>query len=296
MLSRFAGAAILLALPVAAQDLSQFQIEKIGSGYQFTEGPVWSREGFLVFSDIPSNRIFHMEPPRGEKETARTAAWRTNSGGANGNTFDAQGRLYTCEGHARRVTRTDKKGKVEVLAAEWQGKRLNAPNDIVVRRDGQVYFTDPAFGSAVDARALDFYGVFHITPKGELSLVAQWKTRPNGVTLSPDGKILYVADSDLHTVERFDLDRMGNASGERVFLAGISGVPDGLRTDEHGNLYVAANSVFIYNPEAKRIGEIPVGETPSNCAFGDADFGMLYITARSGIYRTNLKVKGSVQY
>ena len=99
--------------------------------------------------------------------------------------LDAQGRLYTCEGHARRVTRRDRKGKLEILADQWQGKRLNAPNDLIVRRDGHVYFTDPAFGSAADSRELDFYGIFHITPKGELSLVAKWPTRPNGITLSP---------------------------------------------------------------------------------------------------------------
>ena len=279
-----------------AQDLSNLQIEKVGSGFHFTEGPVWSRDGYLIFSDIPVNKIFQFAPPANDREQARAGLLRADSGGANGNALDAQGRLYTCEGRARRVTRRDKKGRIEVLADSWQGKRLNAPNDIIVRRDEHAYFTDPAFGSAADARELDFYGIFHLTPKGELSLVAKWQTRPNGVALSPSGKTLYVADSDQHTVHTFDLDHAGNATNDRIFLTGIQGVPDGLRTDEKGNLYIAANSVFIYSPEGKMIGEVPIGETPSNCAFGGEDFTTLFITARTGIYRANLKVKGSVQY
>ncbi len=268
----------------------------MGSGFHFTEGPVWSRDGYLIFSDIPADKILQLAPPASDKEKPRVGLLRADSGGANGNTLDAQGRLYTCEGHARRVTRRDRKGKLDVLADQWQGKRLNAPNDIVVRHDGHVYFTDPAFGSAVNTRELDFFGIFHITPKGELSMVAKWSTRPNGVALSPDGKLLYVADSDRHTVHAFDLDRSGNATGDRVVLRDIKGVPDGLRTDEKGNLYIAANNVSIYSAEGKWIADVPVGETPSNLAFGDDDFTMLYITARTGIYRTNLKVKGSVQY
>jgi gluconolactonase len=299
-----ARACLLALLPIVgaivsvvhAQDFSNVQIEQVGKGFHFTEGPVWSRDGYLIFSDIPVNKILQLAPPATEKEQSHAAVLRADSGGGNGNTLDVRGRLYTCEGHARRVTRRDKKGKIEVLADAWQGKRLNSPNDIVVRHDEQVYFTDPAFGSAVDSRELDFYGIFHITPKGELSVVAKWPTRPNGVALSPDGKTLYVADSDRHTIHTFDLDRVGNAANDRVFLSAISGVPDGLRTDEKGNLYVAANSVFIYSPEGKMIGEVPIGETPSNCAFGGEDFTTLYITARTSIYRTNLKVKGSVQY
>ena len=122
--------------------------------------------------------------------------FRSNSNGASGNTFDAQGRLYTCESHLRRVTRADKKGKVEVIAEKYQGKRLNAPNDIVVRKDGQIYFTDPAFGNQEDSRELDFFGVYHISRRGELDLVAKPKGRPNGIALSPNGNILYVTNSD----------------------------------------------------------------------------------------------------
>ena len=151
---------------------------------------MWSYDGFLLFSDTVVDKLIKFTPGTGD------AVFAERAGGAIGNAYDTEGRLYTCEFRERRVTRTLKNGKVEVLAARFEGKRLNAPNDIVVRRDGNVYFTDPAFGNQQDTRELDFYGVFHITPKGELEAVARWKTRPNGIALSPNGRTLYVSDSD----------------------------------------------------------------------------------------------------
>ncbi len=280
----------LVALPLAAQDFSDVQVEKAAHGFRFTEGPAWSREGYLLFSDIPANKILKYVPGEGYP------VFREPSNGANGNAFDAQGRLYTCESFGRRVTRTDKKGHVEVLADKWEGKRLNAPNDIVVSKSGHVYFTDPAFGSQADTRELDFYGVYHIAPKGELSVIARPAGRPNGITLSPNGHILYVANSDDRNIRAYDVDRNGEVSGERVIVSGIEGVPDGIRTDEKGNLYVAAKGILVYSPEGKLLTAIPVAETPSNCAFGDPDLQTLYITARTSLYRVRLDVKGAVQY
>jgi gluconolactonase len=271
------------------QEGAETKVEKVVAGLTFTEGPAWSKDGFLYFSDIPSNRILQFVPGKG------LAVFRENSNGANGNALDVQGRLYTCEGHARRVTRTDRKGKVEVLAERYQGKRLNSPNDIVVRKDYNVYFTDPAFGSSEDKRDLDFYGVFRITPKGVLEVVAKPKGRPNGIALSPNGRILYVSNSDERNIYAYDLDHNGDASNERVLVSGIEGVPDGLRTDEKGNLYLAAKKVFVYSPDGKPAGEIGLAETPSNCTFGDADLQSLYVTARGSVYRIRLEVKGSVQ-
>ncbi len=281
---------VLCGATGAAQDFSKLSVEKVSAGYRFTEGPAWSREGFLLFSDVPSDRIMKFAPG------TKTAAYRESSGGANGIAFDSQGRLYACEGKSRRVTRTDKRGRVEVLAEAWEGKRLNAPNDIVVRKDGHAYFTDPAFGSQADTRELDFYGVFHITNKGQLRLVARMTGRPNGIALSPNGRILYVVNSDERNVRAYDLDHSGEASGERVVLSRIDGVPDGIKTDEKGNLYVAAREVMVYSPEGKLLTNIPVAEPPANCAFGDADLQSLYITARTSVYRARLDVKGSVQY
>lgn len=277
-----------------AQEFGQLEVQRIAKDLHFAEGPVWSYDGFLIFSDTVVDKLRRIAPGSAD------VVFADRAGGAIGNAFDVEGRLYTCEFRERRVTRTLKTGKVEVLASRFEGKRFNAPNDIVVRRDGNVYFTDPAFGAQQDARELDFYGVYHITPKGELEALARWKTRPNGIALSPNGRTLYVSDSDARNVRAYDLDGKGIASKERIVVDKINGVPGGLRTDEKGNLYVAANRVYVYalsnNSPAKLLGEIPVAETPSNLAFGDPDMETLYITARTSIYRVRLGVKGSLPY
>jgi gluconolactonase len=220
----------------------------------------------------------------------------TRAGGTAGNAYDEKGNLYTCEFRERRVTRTAKNGKMDVIAARFEGKRLNAPNDVVVRRDGNVYFTDPAFGNQQDTRELDFDGVFRVTARGQLEAVAKWKTRPNGLALSPNGRTLYVSDSDGQSIHAFDLDRAGAASNDRVVISKIPGVPAGLRTDEMGNIYVAAKDVLVYSPQGELIRSIKMGETPSNLAFGDPDFSTLFVTARTSVYRIRLGVKGAVPY
>jgi sugar lactone lactonase YvrE len=285
--------ALLFAARVFGQEFGHLEVQRIVANLHFAEGPVWSYDGFLVFSDTVVDKLLKVVPGSADEVFSERA------GGAIGNAYDTEGRLYSCEFRQRRVTRTLKNGKVEVLAARFEGKRLNAPNDIVVRRDGQVYFTDPAFGAQQDTRELDFYGVYHVTPKGEMEAVAKWKTRPNGIALSPNGRTLYVSDSDERSVRAYDLDGKGVASKERIVVDKIDGVPDGLRTDEKGNLYVAANEVYVYelsNGPAKLLGEIPLAETPSNLAFGDADMETLYITARTSVYRVRLGVKGALPY
>lgn len=288
ILARLLPAACLFAAwaPVAAQDFNELKVEKAADKLLFAEGPAWSREGWLIFCDVPSNRIMKFVPGEGAQ------VFREDSNGADGNAIDSQGRLYTCEARARRVTRTDKKGKIDVIADKFEGKRLNAPNDITVRHDNHAYFTNPAFGNQMDARELNFFGIYHITPKGDLELVAKPKGRPNGITLSPAGKILYVTNSDEKKVYAYDLDKNGAASNERVLVSGIEGVPDGIRTDEKGNLYVAAKAVMIYTPEGKLIRQVPLTEKPSNLAFGDGDLQSLYVTARTSLYRLRLPVKG----
>lgn len=282
--------ALLVCWAVCGQDFSHISIEKVDAGFRFTEGPVWSREGFLLFSDVPNNHIRKLVP--GERSTV----FREESHGANGNTYDAQGRLYSCESKTRRVVRMDKKGNIEVLAEKWEGKRLNAPNDIVVRKDGHIYFTDPAFGDQADTRELSFYGVYHITPKGVMSLIAKPAGRPNGIAFSPNGRILYVDNSDDRNVRAYDVDRNGDVSNERVVISNIDGVPDGMKVDVKGNLYITAKGVAVYSPDGKLIQTIELSETPANCAFGDPDLETLYITARTALYRVRLNVKGAVQY
>jgi len=283
-------AAFLSFCAAFGQDLTNVTVEKVATAMKFTEGPVWSREGFLIFSDIPSNRLMKFVPGEG------VSVYRENTNGTNGNAFDDKGRLYSCESRTGRVIRTDKKGKVEVLAEKWEGKRLNAPNDIVVGKNGHVYFTDPAFGDQADRRQLDFYGVYSISPKGELNLIAKPVGRPNGIALSPNGKLLYVSNSDERTIRAYDLDKNGAVSNERVLISEIEGVPDGLKVDEKGNLYVMAKGLYIFSPEGKPMGSLSLAETPSNCAFGDADFQTLFVTARTSVLRIRLDVKGAVNH
>lgn len=267
-----------------------FTIERVASGFEFTEGPVWSKEGFLLFSDVPNNIIWKLDG-------AGKSPYREASNGANGNTFDAQGRLYSCESRTKRVVRTMKDGTLEVIADKFEGKRLNAPNDITVRKDGHVYFTDPAFGNQSEGRQLDYYGIYHLPPKGPLALIAKTTGRPNGVALSPNGRLLYVADSDDRLLRVFDVDRNGVASNMRTLITNIDGPPDGIRTDDKGNIWVTCNNIAVYSPEGKFLGKIDVPETPRNLTFGDPDFGTLYVTALKSVYRIRLQdVKGNIQY
>jgi len=277
-----------------AQDLEHVEVQLLAKGLHFADGPLWSYEGFLIYSDVPVDRMHKWTPGTGDAEAG------AEPGGAYGRAFDTDGRLYTCEFRERRVTRTDKKGKVEVLAARFEGKRLSAPNDIVVRRDGHVYFTDPAFGSQEDSKELDFYGVYHITPRGELDAIGRWRTRPNGIALAPNGRTLYVSDSDRRSVRAYDLDGKGVASNERVVIENIAGVPDGIRTDVNGSLYVAAKAVFVYSTpaagKAKLLGEVTLAEPATNLTFGDPDLETLYVTTRTSLFRVRLGVKGALPY
>src|SRR5664279_1088323 len=260
--ARTCFAAALFRLLAGAQDFSDITFGKLADGYRFTEGPAWSKDGYLIFSDTPSDRLLRWAPGHA------TEVFRADAHGPSGNAFDADGRLYTCETRLRRVTRADKKGKIEVLAEQWEGKRLNAPSDIVVSKSGHVYFTDPAFGEQSDHRELDFYGVYHLPPKGPMKLVARPAGRPRGVALSPNGRILYVSNADEHNI----------------------------RADEKGNLYVAAKGIAVYSAEGRAIHVMEMKELPSNCAFGEADDKSLFITARGLVYRVRLDVKGAMVY
>jgi gluconolactonase len=276
--------------PQLTSDLPDYKSEKVIANLQFADGLAWSRSGFLAVADVRQSKIFRFDSDPHPK------VLRDNDGGASGLAYDMQGRLYICESGARRVTRLDQKGKLETLADSYQGRKFNAPNDIVVRKDGHVYFTDPAFGSANDRRDLDFYGVWHISPKGDLDAAAKWKTRPNGIALSAEGKVLFVSDSDRHTIAALDLDRNGQAGNQRDVIKNVAGVPGGIRTDVDGRVYVAAKGVAVYSPEGKLQRTLLEGDNASNCAFGEGDLESLFIAARGSVYRVKLGVKGALQY
>lgn len=271
------------------QDFSSIQIEKASSGHRFVQAPLWSKaSAALLFCDVPSDQILAYLPGKG------TAKYREAMAGPSAIAYDKENHLVVAQTKARRIVRLysgDEK-KFDILADKFEGKRLNAPNDLVIRKDGQLYFTDPAFGNQADTRELSFYGVYHLNPKGELTAIARPKGRPNGLTLSPNGRILYVANSDERKVYAYDLDGKGVASNERVFVDKVDGPPDGLNVDEKGNLYIAANQIYIVSPQGKALHTIQMGDKPSNMAFGDEDRMTLYITAKTGVYRARMKVKG----
>lgn len=280
---RIGVAAAIFALSAPAQDFSKITIETIGKNLQFTEGPVWSKDGFMIFSDTVAGKIWKWAPG------SDAVTFREPSNGASGNAFDTQGRLYTCETHTRRVTRTNMKdGRVDVLADQWDGKKLNAPCDLAVSKSDHVYFTDPAFGGQQDHRELDFYGVYHLPPKGPLKLVAKPAGRPHGIALSPNGRVLYVTNADERTVRAYDIDRNGDPSGERVLVARTDGIPGGLKVDEKGQLFVTiAKGIAIYSADGKPLHLIPLHDRPSDCAF-DPQGTWLYITAGNFLYRVRL--------
>jgi gluconolactonase len=275
------GFLLALAASFAAhgQAFPDLKFERLAQGYRFTEGPAWSKDGFLVFSDTPSDRLLKWVPG------SPVEVFRTDAHGPAGNAFDSLGRLYTCETRTRRVTRTDKTGKIEVIAERWEGKRLNAPNGIVAAKNGSVYFTDPAFGEQSDHRELDFYGVYHIPVKGPMTLVVKLTGRPRGIAISPNGRVLYVADADAKNVRAWDLDKNGEPSNERVFLAKITGIPSGIAVDAQGNLWVPASGIGIYSPDGKRLRVVESHEVISACAFGDADMKTLFLTSRAQVMR-----------
>lgn len=284
------GVAMTGSMSVSA-DLSEIvagKVEKVADGFQFTEGPVWHPDGYLLFSDIPANQIIKWTPG------GKVDVFREPSGNSNGLTFDRQGRLVACEHGNRRVSRTEKDGAIVTLADRFEGKRLNSPNDLCVRSDGTIYFTDPDYGTPEGQKDLDFQGVYRISPDGNLLLEARVRFRkPNGLALSPDERVLYVNDTEGRNVRAFDVKPDGSLVNDRILIQGppLSGT-DGMKVDVKGNLYVTAGGVWVIDPAGKHLGTIEVPERPANCAFGDADNKTLYITARTGLYRVRLKIQG----
>lgn len=289
-MKRAVAALCLAALGVQAQNFGDIMSERVATGMQYADGIVWSRDGFLVFADAVSKVIYRLDPGKQPKPTDE------NANGAQGLAYDTLGRLWICEALNRRVVRLDRRGKTETVAENFQGKKFNSPNDVVVRKDGIAFFTDSAFGSQQEKRELDFNGIYRVGLKGEIDVVAKWTTRPNGIALSNDGKTLWVTDSDRRVVVAFDVDGKGGLSNQRDFIRGIKGVPGGLRADVNGRLYVAALGLAVYDRDGKLFHTFMPSEIVTNCAFGDPDFQTLYASARKAVYKIRVEVKGAVQY
>jgi gluconolactonase len=289
------------------------QVEKVAGGFQFVEGPVWNRTaGYLLFSDIPGNAIMTWSPSGGASVfRARIFEGEYPAGmqvGTNGLTLDKQGRIIACEHGNRQVSRIERDGALTVLAARYEGKRLNSPNDVVIKKNGDVYFTDPPFGllrpgqGLQDAaknplRELDFNGVFRITAAGKIDVMTKDLALPNGLAFSPDEKKLYVANSAGKTWSVYDVNKDGTLANGRVFFdagkeAG-AGVPDGMKVDTKGNVWATGpGGILVISPQGKLLGAIAFPEVPANCAWGDADGKTLYVTARTGLYRIKTAVTG----
>ena len=273
-------------------------LEQLAGDFQFTEGPVWHpRHKHLTFSDIPANRMFRWSEAEG------LAVFREPSNMTNGNTYDGEGRLLSCEHATSRVTRTEHDGSVVVLASHYDDKELNSPNDIVVRNDGTVWFTDPSYGrlgntGVVREPQLDFCGVYRLHPDtGQLVLLSKDFQMPNGLAFTPDQQSLYVADTPRMHVRKFRIDADGALSGGDVFAESTgdgAGAPDGLKTDSAGHVFCAGpGGVHVYHPDDGAC--LGVIETPAFCAnftWGGDDFKTFFLTSSTGLYRTRVKVPG----
>ncbi len=265
-------------------------LQQIAKGLKFTEGPVWCPDGYLLFSDIPADIIYKWTLD------GKLSIFRSPSGNSNGLTLDRQRRLIACEHGNRRVSRTELDGTIKSIAEKYNNKRLNSPNDVVVKSDGSIYFTDPPYGVDPAKRELDFQGVYRISPDGDLTLLLDDFVKPNGLVFSPDEKILYIADTERKYVKAYDVKSDGTLTNGRIF-ADLSAEkqhgPDGMKVDEMGNLYVTSGVVWVFDKTGKHLGNIVTPEAPANCAFGGSDNKTLFITARTSVYKVQLKVKGA---
>jgi len=300
------------------------KLEKLGTCCKWTEGPVWIHAGYLLFADIPGNRIMKWTPAGGISVFMHPTgflgqeAYGGPESGSNGMTLDRRGRL-TIAGHAQRdVYRLEslaKGAKITLLAEKYQGKRLSSPNDLVYRSDGSLYFTDPPYGLPTQGdkdplKELPYNGVYRIPkalthPPGappndaRLELLIKDLTRPNGIAFSPDEKYLYIAVSDPdHKVwMRYDVQKDGSVANGKVFYDATSdkadGLPDGMKLDQKGNIYSAApGGVYIISPEGKHLGTIKMPEKTANLNWGGPDARTLYITASTSLYRIRLEIPG----
>jgi len=284
------------------------RIEKLADNFAFTEGPVWHRGlNHLMFSDLRSNAI-HIWDVEGGLRTFMQPVFEgqseTTSVGSNGLNIDSDGRLILMEHGNRRVSRRERDGSMTVLADNYQGRRLNSPNDSAYKSDGWLYFTDPPYGLAGlendPARELDFNGIYRLSPDGQLLLLERNQTRPNGIAFSPDERTLYVANSDAANKVWMAYEVMddGTLGTGRVFYdvndQTEEGAADGMKVDVNGNLFATGpGGVWIFSPEGRHLGTIKPDEVPANVAWGD-DGSTLYMTARTGLYRIKLSTSGRI--
>lgn len=287
------------------------KIEAIGFGFEWAEGPVWIKDGgYLLFSDIPRNSIMKWKEGEGVTLFLKPSGYTGvvdygHEPGTNGLTVDSQGRLVSCEHGDRRIARLEKDGGKRTLVDNYMGRRLNSPNDLVYKSNGDLYFTDPPYGLPKNwddpRRELDFCGVYRLSKDGKLTLLTKDLTRPNGLAFSPDEKKLYVAVSDPKKaiVMEYPMNDDGTLGTGRVFadltesVDKLPGLPDGMKVDRNGNLFTTGpGGIYIFASDGKRLGRIETGEKTANCAWG-GDGSTLYMTADMYLCRVKTLTKGA---
>ncbi|MHA6643984.1 SMP-30/gluconolactonase/LRE family protein [Mesorhizobium sp. A623] len=279
-------------------------LEKLYTGMRWSEGPVYfADQRCLILSDIPNNRLL-----RWDEESGNVTIFRAPSNFSNGNTRDRQGRLITCEHRERRVTRTELSGEITVIADHYKGKRLNSPNDVVVKSDGSIWFTDPTYGISAEYEGgkaeteIGSCNVYRVDPAdGMVSLMVDDFSRPNGLAFSPDESILYIADSGFwpdpngpHHIRAFTVTDDGRLVSSRVFADVTPGIPDGFRIDTDGNVWTSAgDGVHCFAPDGTLIGKIHVPESVANLCFGGPARNRLFICGHSSLYSVYVNTRGA---
>lgn len=272
------------------------KLTTVATGFGFTEGPVWDPAGFLYVSDEEINKIFRVYVADGRKEEVIAL------GDPDGNTYDHQHRLLDCASVLRAIIEVTPDGHYKVLADRFEGKKFNSPNDVVIGPDGAIYFTDPTLDLPQgEKQETLFQGVYRLDAKGSVRLLTKELSQPNGLAFSPDGKKFYVDDSEQRNIRVYDFTSEGALANGHIFGEEPGGkgdgVPDGIRVDEKGNLYVTGpKGIWVWDSQGKHIGTIALPEQPANLTWGDADYGTLYITATHSVYKLRTKTHGFVPY
>jgi gluconolactonase len=271
------------------------KLSVVGTGFGFTEGPVWNPAGFLYVSDETINKIYRLHSD-GKKEEV------ISLGDPDGNTFDRQHRLIDCASVLRAIIEVRPEGKYKILVDHYEGKKLNSPNDVIVGPDGALYFTDPTLDLvAGEKQEIPFQGVYRLDGKGNLQLLTKDLVQPNGLAFSPDGKHFYVDDSEKRNIRAYDVAADGTLINGRIFGeepgGKNDGVPDGIKVDKNGNLFVTGpKGIWVWDAKGNHLGTIVMPEQPANLNWGDKDYRTLYITATTSVYRLEMKTQGFVPY